>query len=91
VPRKLLSAVKATSKEKGGLASLPITKARGPEKALEEEIAIVKEGQRAASPTGCDREGDPASPAKCEAKLPACVRGKGTERNRESLLKEAQF
>jgi hypothetical protein len=34
MPRELLSAVKATGKEKGGLASLPIAKARGPEEAL---------------------------------------------------------
>jgi hypothetical protein len=91
VPGELLSAIKATGKEERGLASLPIAKARGPEEALEEEIAIIKEGQRAASATGCDREGDPASPTECETKLPASIRGKGAKGYRESLLKEAQF
>jgi hypothetical protein len=91
VPRELLSAIKATGKEERGLASLPIAKARGPEEALEEEIAIIKEGQRAASSARGDREGDPASPAKCEAKFPASIRGEWTERNGESLLKEAQL
>jgi hypothetical protein len=62
VPRELLSAIKATGKEERGLASLPVTKARSPEEALKEEITIVKEGQRAASATGGDRKGDPASP-----------------------------
>ena len=91
MPRELLSAIKATGKEERGLASLPIAKARGPEEALEEELPIIKEGQRAASPTGGDREGDSASPAKCEAELPASIRGKGAKGYRESLLKEAQF
>jgi hypothetical protein len=91
VPWELLSAIKATGKEERSLASLPITKARGPEEALEEEIAIIKEGQRAASATGCDREGDPASPAKCKTELSTGIRGKGAKGNGESLLKEAQF
>jgi hypothetical protein len=91
VPRELLSAIKATGKEKRGLASLPIAKARGPEEAPEEELPIIKEGQRAASSARGDREGDPASPAKCEAKLPAGIRGKGTKRYRESLLKEPKL
>ena len=91
MPRELLSAIKATGEEERGLASLPIAKARGPEEALKEELPIIKEGQRAASSARGDREGDPASPAKCEAKLPASIRGEGTERNGESLLKEAQL
>ena len=57
-----MSAIKATGKEERGLASLPVTKARSPEEALKEEIPIIKEGQRAASPAGGDRKGDPSSP-----------------------------
>jgi hypothetical protein len=91
VPWELLSAIKATGKEERGLARLPITEARGPEEALEEELPIIKEGQRAASPARGDREGDPSSPRKGETELPASVRGKGAKGNRESLLKEAQF
>ena len=55
MPRELLSAIKATGEEQRGLASLPIAKARGPEEALKEEVAIIKEGQRAASSAGGDR------------------------------------
>jgi hypothetical protein len=91
VPRELLSAVKATGEKKGGLASLPVTKARSPEEALEEEIPIIKEGQRAASPTGGDRKGDPSSPWEGQTELPTCIRREGTERHRESLLKEPQL
>jgi hypothetical protein len=91
VPWELLSAIKATGEEERGLASLPITEARGPEQALEEELSIVKEGQRAASSARGDREGDPSSPRKGEAKLPAGIRGEGAKGDRESLLKEAQF
>ena len=91
MPRELLSAVKATGKEERGLARLPITKARGPEEALEEKIAIIKEGQRAASSARGDREGDPASPGKGETELPASIRGKGAKGDRESLFKEPEL
>ena len=91
MPRELLGAIEATGKEEGGLASLPIAKARGPEEALEEELPIIKEGQRAASSARGDRERDAASPRKGETELPASIRGEGAKGDRESLLKEAQL
>jgi hypothetical protein len=91
VPRELLSAIKATGEEERSLASLPVAKARGPEEAFEEELPIIKEGQRAASSARGDRKRDASSPREGQAKLPASIGGEGTERNGESLLKEAQF